>query len=70
MLVHGIVRRRAGRVLALGVTAVVATAPLLLAHTDQLLSEFPAAAAVAVFIWWWDRIQVRGPSDRGDAERT
>jgi hypothetical protein len=60
VLVHGIVRRRAGRVLALGVTAVVATAPLLLAHTDQLLSEYPAAAAVALFIWWWDRIQVRG----------
>ncbi len=60
VLIHGIVRRRVGRVLALGVTAVVATAPLLLAHTDQLLSEFPAAAAVALFIWWWDRIQVRG----------
>jgi hypothetical protein len=59
VLIHGIVRRRAGRVLALGVTAVVATAPLLLAHTDQLLSEFPAAAAVALFIWWWDRIRVR-----------
>ena len=59
VLVHGIVRRRAGRLLALGVTAVVATAPLLIAHTDQLLSEYPAAAAVALFIWWWDRIQVR-----------
>jgi hypothetical protein len=59
MLVHGIIRRRAGRVLALGVTAVVATAPMLLAHTDQLLSEYPAAAAVALFIWWWDRVRAR-----------
>jgi hypothetical protein len=59
VLVHGIVRRRAGRVLALGVTAVVATAPMLLAHTDQLLSEYPAAAAVALFIWWWDRVRAR-----------
>ena len=58
VLVYAIVVRRAGRILALGVTAVVGTAPLLLAHTDQLLSEFPAAAAVALFIWWWDRIRV------------
>jgi hypothetical protein len=58
VLVYAIVSRRAGRVLALGVAAVVGTAPLLLAHTDQLLSEYPAAAAVALFIWWWDRIRV------------
>ena len=57
VLVHGIVRRRAGRLLALAITAVVATAPALLAHTDQLLSEYPHAAAVAVFIWWFDRIK-------------
>lgn len=69
VLVHGIIRRRAGRVMALGVTAVVATAPLLLAHTDQLLSEYPAAAAVALCIWWWDRVRARhrltraGPQD-------
>ncbi len=44
VLVHGIVRRRAGRLLALAITAVVATAPALLAHTDQLLSEYPHAA--------------------------
>jgi hypothetical protein len=58
VLVHGIVRRRAGRIIALGVTAVVATSPVLLAHTDELLSEYPAAAAVALFVWWWDRIAV------------
>ena len=57
VLVHGIVRRRAGRLLALAVAAVVATAPALLAHTDQLLSEFPHALAVGVFIWWIDRVK-------------
>jgi hypothetical protein len=61
VLVHGIIRRRAGRVVALAVTAVVATAPMLLAHTDELLSEYPAAVAIAVFIWWWDRVRARHP---------
>ena len=61
VLVHGIVRRRAGRLLALAVTAVVATAPALLAHTDQLLSEYPHAAVVAAFIWWIDRIKAGRP---------
>ena len=61
VLVHGIVRRRAGRLLALAVTAVVATAPAMLVHTDQLLSEYPHAAVVAAFIWWMDRIKVRRP---------
>jgi hypothetical protein len=60
MLVHGVVRRRLGRVLALAVTAVMATAPALLSHTGQLLSEFPHAAAVAVVIWWLDRMRSRG----------
>jgi hypothetical protein len=59
VLVHGIVRRRAGRVLAIAIAAVVATAPALLAHTDQLLSEFPHAMALGFFIWWFDRIKLR-----------
>ena len=57
VLVHGIVRRRAGRAARLAIAAVVGTAPVLLAHTDQLLSEYPHAAVVAVFIWWIDRIK-------------
>lgn len=61
VLVHGIVRRRVGRVLALAVIAVVATAPAFLSHTGQLLSEFPHAAAVAGVIWWLDRLRTRGP---------
>ena len=64
VLVHGIVRRRAGRVLAIAIAAVVATAPALLAHTDQLLSEFPHAMALGVFIWWFDRIKLRHDLDR------
>jgi hypothetical protein len=60
VLVHGIVRRRVGDVIALAVVAVVGTAPALLAHTDQLLSEFPHAVAVAVVIWWLDRIRRDG----------
>ncbi|MDQ3469427.1 MAG: hypothetical protein M3487_06650 [Actinomycetota bacterium] len=59
VLVHGIVRRRLGRIVALAVTAAVGTTPMLLVHTDSLLSEFPHAAAVAVMIWWLDRIRGR-----------
>ena len=61
MLAHGVVRRRAGRVVALAVVAVLATAPVLLAHTDQLLSEYPHAAALALFLWWLDRIKAQRP---------
>jgi len=60
VLVHGVVRRRLTRGVALAITAVVATAPALLAHTDQLLSEYPHAAAVGVFIWWMDRMRSQG----------
>jgi hypothetical protein len=56
VLFHGIARRRAGRVVAIAVTAVFATAPLYLLHTDQLLTEFPHMLAVAVVIWWLDRV--------------
>ena len=59
LLLHGIVRRRIGRTLALGVVAVIGTAPLFLAHTDQLLTEFPHVAAVAVVVWWYDRVRAR-----------
>ena len=57
VLMHGIVRRRIGRVAAIAVIAVIGTAPLYLAHTDQLLTEFPHLLAVALFIWWYDRIR-------------
>lgn len=57
VLLHGIVRRRIGRWPAIAIVAVFATAPLYLAHTDQLLSEIPHLAAVALVIWWYDRIR-------------
>jgi hypothetical protein len=57
VLLHGIVRRRLGRVAALAVVAVLGTAPLYLAHTDQLLTEIPHLVAVATFLWWYDRIR-------------
>lgn len=59
VLFHGIARRRAGRVVAIAVTAVFATAPTYLAQTDQLLTEFPHMVAIAVVIWWLDRVMLR-----------
>jgi hypothetical protein len=59
VLFHGIVRRRLGSVVALGLTATIATAPAYLGHTDQLLAEFPHMAMVAAVIWWHDRIRAR-----------
>jgi hypothetical protein len=61
VLFHGIVRRRAGRALALGATAVLATAPVFLTHTDYLLSEYPYLVAVGVVVWWYDRVRTGGP---------
>lgn len=57
VLLHGIVRRRIGWWPAVAITAVFATAPLFLAHTDQLLSEFPHLAAVGLVIWMLDRVR-------------
>jgi hypothetical protein len=59
VLYHGIVRRRAGRVAAIALTALFATAPVYLLHTDQLLTEFPHMAATALFLWWLDRVMQR-----------
>jgi len=61
VLLHGIVRRREGRIAAIAVSAVTASAPLYLVHTDHLLSEFPHALAVAIFVWWLDRVRRRHP---------
>lgn len=59
VLFHGIVRRRLGRVVALFTVAAIATAPVYLEHTDELLAEFPHMVAVAAVIWWHDRIRAR-----------
>ena len=69
VLLHGIVRRRVGRLPALAIVAVVGTAPVFLVYTDQLLTEFPHLATVALFIWWYDRIRSRATlltASRGD----
>ncbi|HET9548446.1 MAG TPA: glycosyltransferase family 39 protein [Desertimonas sp.] len=60
VLYHGIVRRRAGRIVALALTAVFATSYLYLVYTDQLLTEYPHMLAVAIVIWWLDRMMDRG----------
>ena len=57
VLLHGIVRRRIGWWPAIAIVAVFATSPLYLTHTDQLLTEFPHLAAMALVIWWYDRIR-------------
>jgi hypothetical protein len=56
-LLFGIVRRRLGRWAALGVTAIIATSPAYLLHTDQLISEYAFFVTIAVVIYWLDRIQ-------------
>ena len=56
VLVHGIVRRRVGRGVAIAIAAVLATAPVLLLHTDQLLSEYPHAMVLGVWVWWLDHV--------------
>lgn len=58
-MLHGIVRRRLGRICALAVTAVFATCVAYLKHTEQLLTEIPHLAAVVVVVWWFDRIRGR-----------
>jgi len=57
ILLYGIVQRRLGQVVALAFTAVFATAPFYLDHTDELLAEYPHLVAISLFIWWYDRIR-------------
>ena len=65
VLLHGIVRRRIGWWPAIAIVAVFATSPLYLAHTDQLLTEFPHLAAVAAR----DLVVRPDPSRRHPAHR-
>ena len=57
---HGIARRRLGRVAALGLVAVFATAPAYLEYTNNLLSELPHLAALGLFVAWLDRVEAHG----------
>jgi len=54
---HAIVRRRMTRWLAFAAVAFVGTTLAYLAHTDQLLSEFPYMAAAALTLWWLDHLR-------------
>ena len=54
---HAIVRRRMTRWLAFATVAFVGTTLAYLAHTDQLLSEFPYMAAVVLTLWWLDHLR-------------
>lgn len=56
VMMHGIVRRRLGRWLALGITAALGTAPIYLQHTNEILSEFPYLVTVTIVIWYVDRV--------------
>ncbi len=59
-LLHGIVRRRVGRPAALAVAAVFATSFAYLQHTEQLITEIPHLTSVTLFVWWFDRVRIRG----------
>lgn len=60
VLAHGVVRRRIGRLAAIAVAALIATAPAMLKHTDSLLSEFPAAMSVGFVLYAFDRLHRKG----------
>jgi hypothetical protein len=57
VLVHGIVRRRGGRTMALLLVGAIGLSTAYLEYTDRLLSEYPYLVVVAVTVWWIDRIQ-------------
>jgi len=54
---HAIVRRRMTRWLAFATVAFVGTTLAYLVHTNQLVSEFPYMAAVALTLWWLDHLR-------------
>jgi len=54
---HAIVRRRVTRRLAFATVAFVGTTLAYLVHTNQLVSEFPYMAVVALTLWWLDHLR-------------
>ncbi len=54
---HAVVRQRMTRWLALATVVFVGTSMAYLMHTDKLVSEFPYMAAVALTLWWLDRLR-------------
>ncbi|MEJ7719302.1 MAG: alkaline phosphatase D family protein [Ilumatobacteraceae bacterium] len=55
VLIHGVVRRRTNAVVAWFVVATLGLSSAYLAHTGNLLSEFPHVLAVVTTIWFLDR---------------
>ncbi|MDQ3177446.1 MAG: hypothetical protein M3Q72_07860 [Actinomycetota bacterium] len=55
VLIHGVVRRRTNAVVAWFVVATLGLSSAYLAHTGNLLSEFPHLLAVVTTIWFLDR---------------
>lgn len=55
VLIHGVIRRRTNAVAAWFVVATLGLSSAYLAHTGNLLSEFPHLLAVVTTIWFLDR---------------
>jgi len=55
VLIHGVVRRRTNAVVAWFVVATLGLSSAYLAHTGNLLSEYPHLLAVVTTIWFLDR---------------
>ncbi|MDO8364046.1 MAG: hypothetical protein Q7V88_14205 [Actinomycetota bacterium] len=60
---HQVLRRRMQQWLAFAVVASLGTTLAYLRHTDSLISELPYMAAVAVTLWWLDRLRRDQPLD-------
>ena len=57
---HALLRRRMAAPLAFATVAAVGTTVAYVQHTDSVLSELPYMWAVAVTLWWLDRLRRDG----------
>ena len=57
---HALLRRRMAAPLAFATVAAVGTTVAYVQHTDSVLSELPYMWAVAVTLWWLDRVRRNG----------
>ena len=57
---HALLRRRMAAPLAFATVAAVGTTVAYVQHTDNVLSELPYMWAVAVTLWWLDRVRRNG----------
>ncbi len=61
---HELMRVRLQRWIAFGIVVSLGTTLVYLAHTDQLLSEYPYMLAAMIALWWLDRCRRHHPLDR------